>query len=105
MPRPRTLQQNKSLHKFCKLLADELNARGITQAMFVAALEIDNSAESVKNAFREMGFNKYLANSTAKLSTSEMSDIYKEMDRVVSQWGIQVDWPSDDKKSFEETYK
>lgn len=109
MAEPRSDQQRKSLELFCRLLAEELNAQGITQGVFVSALEIDNSQESVKNAFREMGFKKYLANSTTKLLTTEMQSIYEEVMRVVAfhpEWKVKhIEWPSEESLEFKNEYE
>lgn len=104
MPKQRSLPQNNSLHKFCKDLSDELNSKGITQGQFSVALETDNTPESVKDAFRQMGFRKYLAKSTADLTTTEMSDIYEEIKRVIAfhpEWNLKnVEWPSSDPQNY-----
>ncbi len=98
----RSGKQNNSLHKFCRELADELNAHGITQGEFAKAFEVDNTMESVKAVLREAGFKKYLENSTAKLSTTELQGIYEEAMRVIAfhpQWNLKhIDWPSEETK-------
>lgn len=108
MRKQRTGQQRKSLEVFCRLLAEELNARGITQGQFAKEFEVDNTKESVKAVLRQAGFKKYLEDSTAKLSTTELQGIYEETMRVVSmhpEWNVKhIDWPSEEKRNFEETY-
>jgi len=98
MPQKRTGQQQKSLEVFCRLLAEELNAHGITQGKFSSAFEVDNTQESVKAVLREAGFKKYLAKSTADLTTKELQEIYKETMRVIAfhpEWDLKhIDWPS-----------
>jgi len=45
----RTLKQNKSLHKFCELLADELNAAGLDmKTVLKPSVDIPWSKTSVK---------------------------------------------------------
>jgi len=106
MARQRTLTQNKSFHKFCKLLADELNARGITQGEFARCFEVDNTQDSVKDVLREAGFKKYLENSTTKWSTIEMQEIYEEAMRMISmhpEWKVKhIDWPSEESLAIKE---
>ena len=104
----RTSQQRKALEVFCRELANELNAQGITQGKFTSALEIDNSQESVKSAFREMGFRKYLANSTADLSTIELQSIYEEVMRVIAmhpEWNVKhIPFPSEEEIANQQLY-
>src|SRR3990167_4369123 len=100
----RTLQQNKSLHKYCELLADALNEAGISQALFLKGLEVDNSSESVKVVFRAIGKAKYLKISTVDLTTKEMSEIFDEINRHIALLGIHIDWPSEESQNFSETY-
>ena len=94
MENPRTIKQNKSLHLFCRELARELNEHGITQAIFLRGLEIDNSDESVKEVFRKIAEAKYLEHKTSKLSTKELIDVWEEINRHIASFGIHIPWPS-----------
>lgn len=100
----RTLLQNNSLHLYCQMLAEALNEAGIGQAMFLQDFEIDNSMESIKNVFREIGRLKYNKESTAKLTTKEVTEIYDEINRQVSKRGIYIPFPSEESRSLEENY-
>ena len=104
MEKQRTSQQNKSLHLFCKLLAEELNDHGITQPLFLKDFSIDNTPESVKGVFRDIGWQKFMANSTAKLTTKEITEIYDEINRQVSKFGIYIAWPSEEEISKNKEY-
>lgn len=94
MEKQRTLKQNKSLHLYCKMLSEALNDAGISQGVFLHGLEVDNSPESIKAVFREIGKTKYLENSTAKLSTKEMTDVWEEINRHIASFGIHIPWPN-----------
>ena len=95
MEQQRTSQQNKSLHLYCEMLYEELGLAGITQKKFLQAMdEVNNSPQSIKAVFREYGRVKYGKNSTADLTTKEMSDIYEEFNRNLAKIGIHVPWPS-----------
>jgi hypothetical protein len=94
--RKRTLQQNRALHKYCEILSETLNEAGITQSVLLKGLEVDNSPESVKAVFRALAKAKYKKNSTADLTTKEISDCYEEFNRHTSKIGIYVPWPSED---------
>ena len=98
--RQRTLLQNNSLHKFCEELSEELNEKGITQAVFLQNTRIDNSMFSVKDFFRALGLAKYGKKSTAELTTGEMTNIYDEVNRHCSKWGIETRWPSSDPLNY-----
>ena len=90
----RSILQNNSLHEYCQQLADKCNEVGISQRLLLEGLEIDNSLQSVKSIFREMGRAKYGKKSTADLTTKEMSSIYEEFNKHTSKIGIHIDWPS-----------
>ncbi len=98
----RTPKQNNALHEFCIQLAAELNDHGIGQKIFLQYFEIDNSMESIKNVFREIGRLKYGKKSTADLTTKELQDIYEEINRQTSKLGIHVPFPSEEGKAIAE---
>ena len=100
----RTLKQNKSLHLYFRLLSEALNEAGISQEVFVRGLEIDNSPESVKEVFKKLAKAKYLEDSTTKLSTKELMDLYEEMNRHTSKIGISIPFPSEEELSLKDTY-
>jgi len=98
MENQRTLKQNKALHLYCKMLSEALNNAGISQGVFLRGLEVDNSPESVKAVFREIGKVKYLENSTARLSKKEMTEVFEEINRHIASFGIHIPWPSKENK-------
>lgn len=102
--RLRTQLQNKALHEWCQQLADTCNEIGITQAVLLQGLEVNNSMESVKAVFRAMGKAKFGKASTAQLTTKEVMDIYEEFNRHTAKIGIHIPWPSSDRESFDNTY-
>lgn len=94
MDNKRTNLQNNSLHLWCRELAQTLNDAGISQRLFLENFEIDNTEESIKIVFREIGKMKYGKDSTAKLNRSEIIAIYDEINRHVAVHGIHVPWPT-----------
>ena len=107
MSKQRTKQQNRSLHKYCELLAKELNDAGIDQRMLFEQLkegfEIPNTKESIKHLFRLVGGKLYPESqgddpSTTKLDTAQISEVYKVFDREMAlrNEGISVPWPTDE---------
>lgn len=92
----RTLNQNRALHAYCQELSQALNHSGISQTVFYRNIEADFTPENIKELFRSFARTKYSKNSTADLTTSEMVDCYEEVNRHVSQFGIEISWPSQD---------
>ena len=94
----RTLSQNSALHKYFQLLADEMNDAGITQQLITSKLnagfEIPVSESFLKDIFRQIGKNMYDIDSTAKLSTKEMQEVYLVFDHgMAEKTGCAVAWP------------
>lgn len=92
----RTASQNRSLHKFCAELADELQATGVPMEVFVHNIEADYTMEAVKEVYRAFARTKFQKKSTAELTTVEIKACYEEMNRHVAQFGIHMAWPSEE---------
>ncbi|MCP4259769.1 MAG: hypothetical protein GY774_19990 [Planctomycetes bacterium] len=92
----RSPQQNKSLHKYCQWVADEMNAAGY-DAQTAISLPIQLTPELVKECI----FKRIMAamypdkESTTELSTTEMQAVYETMNAATaSKFGISMQWPS-----------
>ena len=97
----RTSLQNRSLHKYFSITADKMNIAGITQRKLVSGLkegfELDVTPEMVKNIFRKVGEQMYGKDSTSKLTTKEIQEVYLVTDRGFSEvFGLTTEWPSDE---------
>ncbi len=90
----RSLQQNKSLHVYCEELAGELNNAGVTMKALIENLQIDHTKESVKAIWRAIAKAKFQKESTTELTTKELQEVYEELNRLVSAFGIHIAWPS-----------
>lgn len=95
----RSLQQNRSLHRYCSLISEGLNDAGFTQRSLWEAVsdgfEIDTTMRNVKDIFRQVGFDMYGVESTSKLSTVQIQEVHKNVDRAFSlSTGVHVEWPS-----------
>jgi len=100
----RTGQQNKALHKYCQMVADEMNAAGY-DAKQVISLPISLTPEIVKDCiFKAIMTALYPdKTSTTQLSTTEIQDVYENMNRATGQkFGVSMDWPSDESLSEEQ---
>lgn len=95
MERKRTIQQNKSLHRWCEETARELNNSGISKSVFYSNIEADYTPENIKELWRSFARAKYGKSSTTELTTKEFTEIYEEMNRLLSQFGIFMPFPSE----------
>lgn len=93
----RTIQQNKALHKYCRMLSDALNEAGLDMKKTLKPeVDIPWTPENIKDNI----YKPVLKALTGKTSTSEMdtvnpSDVYEIINRhVASKFGIHVEWPS-----------
>jgi gamma-glutamyl:cysteine ligase YbdK (ATP-grasp superfamily) len=98
----RTNSQNSALHVYCQELANELNGAGVSMQAFVKDIQADHTMESVKSLWRAFAKAKYGKQSTTELTRREINDIYEEVNRHVSQWGIHIAWPSNEPPLLEE---
>jgi hypothetical protein len=92
--RPRTSTQNRALHKYFEEVADVLNESGITQDVFFKDIEVDYTKETIKHLWRCISKKKFGKESTADLTTTELQEVYEEMNRHVSKFGFHIPFPS-----------
>jgi len=102
----RSIQQNKSLHKYCTTLSEQMNEAGYDQiavlGQFNEGMRLPWTMESVKNIFREIARVMYGCESTANLDTKQIQEVYKVIDLRISEiTSISVEWPSLEAMSFE----
>ena len=109
IPRKRTAQQNKSLHKFCEQVANELNGKGITIQKFLKyAVDLDWTKDNVKELiWRPIQRTLLHKGSTTELDKIQDIDlIYDHINRHLStNFGISVDWPHRDPNDIAPTYE
>lgn len=101
----RTPLQNKSLHKFCEMLADAFNDAGLDmKAVLKPDIDIPWRKESVKeHIWRPIQLAMLNKESTVKLETKECSEVYEVLSRHLGdKFGIHVPWPSLDEQSKQE---
>jgi len=91
----RTLQQNKALHKWCDLIANQLNDSGL-YVTDVLKMETQWSMSKVKeNIFKPVVKQLYNKNSTTKLKKDEFENIIDAIVKAFAQKGIVVpDFPN-----------
>lgn len=89
-----TSQQRKATHKYFEEVARELNNQGIDVKVLVSNLRVDATPEMVKNIYRAIGKEKFGITSTEELTTTQVTQCYEEMNRLLASVGCHVAFPS-----------
>lgn len=100
----RTDPQNKSLHKFCELLATALNDAGYDmKATLREDIDIPWSKDSVKEfLWKPVQLAVTGKESTTELDSGEPSKVYDILMRHMGEKkGINVEWPSEESMQYE----
>ena len=99
----RTGQQNRSLHLYCRRLAEALDAAGYD--MRDVKVRIQPTPEGVKESFVRPVLEAMWPDkdSTTELSTAEVGDLYEVLNRATAErLGISVPFPSEESLSAPE---
>ena len=91
----RSIQQNKSLHKYLEQIAEQLASSGQDMRQ-VVKLPIKPTMENVKeNMFKPVMSALYPdKESTTELTTTEMQECYQVFNEAIAQrLGVSADWP------------
>ena len=94
----RTGKQNNSLHKYIRALAVALDDAGIDMRTTIK-MPIKPTEENVKECMVKPVMRALYPEieSTTKLSTKQMQELYNVLDRATGQkLGIHVPWPSEE---------
>jgi len=99
--RRRSKLQNRSIHKYFRLMAAALNDSGTTQrelvGKFKKGFELPVTEHMIKDIYRTVAEAMYQVKSTADLSTVDAQEVYKVVDqRFAEITGVSIPWPSDD---------
>lgn len=95
--------QNRSIHKYLTMLADELNQAGLDMKVVLKPeVEIPWSLESTKEyLWKPIQKAMKMKESTTELTTKEVDEVYKVLDRHISQkFGITLPFPSSEEEMF-----
>lgn len=101
----RTNQQNKSLHKFFELLANELNLAGLdARVVLKPSYQIWWSPEMVKRdlwcQLQKVILNK---EHTSELTKKEVNQVYEQLMQILGEkHGFYLDFPSNEPPLLEE---
>jgi len=94
-----TPQQRKSLHVYCRLMAEDLNKTPFTFRYFLKVTESHLEVPWTKELFKKYVFKPVLESQTEKESTEDMdnidpSDIHRIVDEyIASKFGVSHPWP------------
>lgn len=94
--RQRSEIQNNALHKYCELLAETLNDRGLDMRVVLKPeIDIPWTKESAKNhLWRPIQSLMIDKESTAKANSDEYGPVYETLNRHLSdKFGVHVPWP------------
>ena len=103
----RTHQQNRALHLYCQMVADELNAAGY-DAQTVITLPISLTQDIVKDCIFRVIMRALYPDyeSTTELSTTEMQNVYENMNAATAEkFGVSIPWPSEEAMQFDAILK
>lgn len=93
----RTIQQNKSLHKYFELLAEELNEAGLDMRKLLKdTIDIPWNKDTVKDyLWRPIQKAQIKKESTTELTTAEVTKVYETLNRFLGEKkGIHVPFPT-----------
>lgn len=92
----RTLQQNRALHLYFQLVADELNSAGMDmRKVLKPSVEIPWSKDTVKEyLWRPIMKLQLMKKSTIQMTTKDIDKIYDTLNRFLGQQGLHVEFPS-----------
>ena len=103
----RSSLQNRSLHKWLSMLADELNASGQSLGDGkLVRLPVRYTGDNLKEAVLKPYMNALWPEkeSTTELSTTEIQELYQDLDQIIAERsGCHADWPSDEPPMMEDT--
>jgi len=93
----RTLQQNKALHKFFTILAEDLNIKGLdARKVLKPTYQIWWTPEMIKRdlwgQLQDVMFSK---EHTSDLTKQEVDKIYEQLMQLLGEkWGVYIPFPS-----------
>ena len=102
----RTRQQNKSMHKFCRMIAEKLNDAGffmtLTSDFFKRAIEVPFTEDAVKvSIWRPVQKAMFQTTSTKELDTKQVGEIADVISlHLAEKFQMSVSFPSLEEELF-----
>jgi len=82
----RTLTQNKAVHAYFKMKADQLNELGLDMKTVLALeVRVDWTPTSFKEYFKKMAEKMLHKSSTTELSTKEINQVYENIEKNIAE--------------------
>lgn len=103
--RQRTLTQNAALHKWCDLMAQELNDKGLDMRLVLSHhAEIPWSGHEVKERlWRPVQLSVLGKESTTEADRQQYTEVYEVLNRHFGErFGLHVGWPVKDQVELRE---
>jgi len=104
MEKQRTLKQNNSIHKYCELLAKELNTLGLDMRVVLKPdYRIWWTTESIKeNIFKPVVNAMYSVDSTTKLEKQQVDKVHEQIMQMLGEkFGVEyIPFPSIENKEL-----
>jgi len=100
----RTTLQNRSIHKYCSMLAEALNDAGYDMRRTIKQeVDIPWSMDTVKeHLWRTIQKAQLGKESTTKLETNEVTMVYETLNRhMAGKFGVSVPFPNRDYGAYE----
>ncbi len=95
--KPRTISQNRAFHLYCKQLADECLAHGVTLKVIMDLVQMHGiyaNEKNIKEMFQSLGKTKYKKSHTSDFTRLELQDIYTTIRNALIPANIYTEFPS-----------
>ncbi len=110
VPKIRSSKQNRSLHLYCRLLAEALNENNLDmRKVLKPEVQIEWNEKAIKEyLWRPIQKACVAKKSTTELDAKEVGEIYEILNRHIGKkWGVHVEFPNETetenyKKSYEQ---
>ena len=91
---------------YCDSLSKSLNEAGYDQVMtiklFKGGFELPWTMVAIKELFKKIAKEMYGVDSTTKLNTVQIQEVYKVFDHAISmKTGVRCEWPSEESLRYE----
>lgn len=104
----RTLQQNKALHLWFQLVADELNGAGLDmKKVLKPSVDIEWNKYTIKEyLWRPVQYAQLHKKSTTRLNKNDLDKVYETLNRFLGEkFGVHVEFPSIESIIQEQNYE
>lgn len=90
----RTDTQNRAFHLWCEQIADALNDAGYEKKLTIGTIDVPWSKETVKIIIKKIAHAQINKWKTSEMTREEFSKVQETTNRMLSELGIYVPFPS-----------